>query len=124
MIYWQDFALKHCYNILKDHQASGGFNLNNEVDEPVEETQEVRPMGRDRSKTKKKSSASSPGGSSSFVDLVADKFLNIKKKIKQEGGATTVLYQVEESGVEYSGGRASGSCRVEKRENCNSALNA
>nr|GEV23948.1 hypothetical protein [Tanacetum cinerariifolium] len=75
MIYKQDFTLEHCYTILKDHQgwldikmptfyntkgrkksktskttsglASDGFNLNNEVDEPMEETQEERPMGRD-----------------------------------------------------------------------------
>ncbi|GJS73399.1 retrotransposon protein, putative, ty3-gypsy subclass [Tanacetum coccineum] len=89
MIYKQDFMLEHCYNVLKDHQgwldvempsfyntqgrkksktsettsgsASGGFNLNDEADEPVEETQEVRPMGRDRSKAKKKSTGSSRG---------------------------------------------------------------
>ncbi|GJT11002.1 hypothetical protein Tco_1008843 [Tanacetum coccineum] len=36
-------------------------------------------MGRDRAKAKKKSSASSREGSSSFVDLVADKFLNMKR---------------------------------------------
>ncbi|GJR14067.1 hypothetical protein Tco_0796719 [Tanacetum coccineum] len=57
--------------------ASG---LNNEADESEEETQEQRPMGRDRAKAKKKSSTSSREGSSSFVDLVADKFLNIKKE--------------------------------------------
>ncbi|GJS68306.1 hypothetical protein Tco_0682871 [Tanacetum coccineum] len=57
--------------------APGGFNLNDEADESEEETQEQRPMGRDRSK-KKKSCASSREGSSSFVDLVADKFFNIK----------------------------------------------
>ncbi|GKC01058.1 hypothetical protein Tco_0987194 [Tanacetum coccineum] len=67
MIYKGDFTLKHCYNILKDHlgwkdvempyfyqtqgrkksktsettsgSASGGLNLNEEVDEAVEETQ-------------------------------------------------------------------------------------
>ncbi|GKB98739.1 hypothetical protein Tco_0984876 [Tanacetum coccineum] len=49
-------------------------------DEAEEETQEVRPPGRDQSKAKKKSTASSRGKSSSFVDLVADKFLNIKKE--------------------------------------------
>ncbi|GKD87486.1 hypothetical protein Tco_1358640, partial [Tanacetum coccineum] len=59
--------------------ASDGFNLNNKTDEAEEETQEVRPLGRDQSKAKKKSAASSCGKSSSFVDLVADKFLNIKK---------------------------------------------
>ncbi|GKC64290.1 RNA-directed DNA polymerase, eukaryota [Tanacetum coccineum] len=108
IIYRQDFTLEHCYNILKDHQgwldiempsfyknakgrkksktfettsgsASGGFNLNNEADEAEEETQEVRPPGRNQSKAKKKSAASFHGKSSSFVDLVADKFLNIKK---------------------------------------------
>ncbi|GJV94823.1 hypothetical protein Tco_1546400, partial [Tanacetum coccineum] len=36
--------------------ASGGLNLNEEADEAVEETQEFRPMGRDRAKAKKKSS--------------------------------------------------------------------
>nr|GEW74759.1 hypothetical protein [Tanacetum cinerariifolium] len=40
MMYKQDFMLEHCYNILKDHPASGGFNLNEEVDEAVEKTQE------------------------------------------------------------------------------------
>nr|GEW56118.1 hypothetical protein [Tanacetum cinerariifolium] len=109
LIYGHDFTLEHCYNILKDRQgwldvempsfykntigrkksktsettsgsASGGFNLNNEADESEEETQELRPMVRDRANAKKKSPASSREGSSSFVDLVADKFLNIKKK--------------------------------------------
>ncbi|GJU89459.1 hypothetical protein Tco_1301882, partial [Tanacetum coccineum] len=46
---------------------------NNEVDEFEEEAQEHRSMVRDHSKAKKKSSASSHGGSSSFVDLVADR---------------------------------------------------
>ncbi|GJX76092.1 hypothetical protein Tco_0322903 [Tanacetum coccineum] len=105
MIYKQDFMLEHCFNILKDHQgwidiempnfyntqqrkksktsdttsgsASIGIDLNDEVDE---ETEELRPMGRDRSKAKKKSSGSSPAGSCSFVDLAADKFLNMKPK--------------------------------------------
>ncbi|GJS08545.1 transposon ty3-I gag-pol polyprotein [Tanacetum coccineum] len=108
MMYKQDFILEHCYNILKDHpgwlevemtaffitqlrkksktsettsgSASGGFNLNDVADEAMKETQELRPMGRDRSKAKKKSAGSSRGGSSSFVDLVADKFLNMKQK--------------------------------------------
>nr|GEU37627.1 hypothetical protein [Tanacetum cinerariifolium] len=107
MIYKQDFTLEHCYDILKDHHgwldvemptfyktqgrkkskasettlrlASGGINLNDEVDEVVEETQEIRPIGNDQSKAKKKSAGSSRGRSSSFVDLVADKFLNIKQ---------------------------------------------
>ncbi|GJY81720.1 retrotransposon protein, putative, ty3-gypsy subclass [Tanacetum coccineum] len=83
MIYKQDFTLEHCYNVLKYRQgwldvemptfyktqgrkksktsettsgsAYGGINLNDEVDEDVEETQEVRPMGRDQSKAEKKS---------------------------------------------------------------------
>nr|GEY33493.1 protein ALP1-like [Tanacetum cinerariifolium] len=46
MIYRQDFTLEHCYNILKDHKASSGINLNNEADEPVEETYKVQPMGQ------------------------------------------------------------------------------
>ncbi|GJV87880.1 gag-pol polyprotein [Tanacetum coccineum] len=102
-----DFTLEHCYNILKYHQrwldieipafykntkgrkksktskttsgsASGGFNLNNEAGEYEEEAQEHRPMGHDRAKAKKKSFASSCEESSSFVDLVADKYLGIK----------------------------------------------
>nr|GEV58171.1 hypothetical protein [Tanacetum cinerariifolium] len=113
MMYKQDFTLEHCYNILKDRpgwlevemstffntqlrnksktsettsrSASGGFNLNDEADEAVKETQQLRPMGRDRSKAKKKSVGSSRGGSSSFVDLVADKFLNIKRKNGEKG---------------------------------------
>ncbi|GJZ07207.1 hypothetical protein Tco_0541000, partial [Tanacetum coccineum] len=40
MIYKGDFNLEHCYNILKDHSASGGINLNEEADEAVQETQE------------------------------------------------------------------------------------
>nr|GEW64754.1 hypothetical protein [Tanacetum cinerariifolium] len=68
--------------------ASGGFNLNNEADEFEEETQKQRPMGGDRSKAKKKSSASAPEGSSTFVDLVADKLFNIKstkwRKMKEQ----------------------------------------
>nr|GEV85597.1 DNA polymerase alpha subunit B [Tanacetum cinerariifolium] len=97
MIYKQDFTLGHCYNVLKDHQvwidiempsfyntqgrkksktsettsesASGGFNLNDEADEAVQETQEVRSMGRDKSNAKKKSVGSFRERSSSFVDL-------------------------------------------------------
>ncbi|GJW36460.1 hypothetical protein Tco_0059380 [Tanacetum coccineum] len=71
MMYKQDFTLEHCYNILKDHPGltSGDFNLNKEVDEAVDETQEFRPMGRERAKAKKKAAGSSRGGSSSFVDL-------------------------------------------------------
>ncbi|GJZ03276.1 hypothetical protein Tco_0536551 [Tanacetum coccineum] len=80
MMYTGDFTLEHCYNILKDHPASGGLNLNEETDKTVEETQEFRPMGRDRAKAKKKAVGSSRGGSSLFVDLVADKFYNMKSK--------------------------------------------
>nr|GEV74613.1 hypothetical protein [Tanacetum cinerariifolium] len=74
MMYKQDFTLEHCYNVLKDYpgwlevkmpaffntqlrkksktsettsgSASSGFNLNDESDEVVEETQELRPMGQ------------------------------------------------------------------------------
>ncbi|GJU31426.1 hypothetical protein Tco_1175015 [Tanacetum coccineum] len=60
--------------------TSGGFNLNNEADESEEETQEHRPMVRDHSKAKKKSPASSREGSSSFVDLVADKFSTLSRQ--------------------------------------------
>ncbi|GJX35161.1 retrotransposon protein, putative, ty3-gypsy subclass [Tanacetum coccineum] len=111
MMYKQDFTLEHCYNILKDHpgwkgvempafyntqgrkksktsettsgSTFGGFNLNKEVDEAMEETQEFRPMDRDRAKAMKKAAGSSRGGSSSFVDLVADKFFNIKQKNRE-----------------------------------------
>nr|GEX55789.1 hypothetical protein [Tanacetum cinerariifolium] len=58
--------------------ASGGFNLNIEANEYEKEAREHRPMGRDVSKAKKKSSASSREGSFSFVDLVAHKYLGIK----------------------------------------------
>ncbi|GKA67733.1 hypothetical protein Tco_0767650, partial [Tanacetum coccineum] len=58
--------------------ASDGLNLNNEAHEYEEKAPEHRPMGRNCSKAKKKSSASSREGSSSFVDLVADKYLGIK----------------------------------------------
>nr|GEV58169.1 hypothetical protein [Tanacetum cinerariifolium] len=70
MMYTQDFTLEHCYNVLKDRPAG----------EAVKETQQLRPMGRDRSKAKKKSVGSSRVGSFSFVDLVADKLLNMKRK--------------------------------------------
>ncbi|GJR34000.1 hypothetical protein Tco_1209684 [Tanacetum coccineum] len=62
--------------------ASGGFNLNNEADEAEEETQEVRPSGRDQSKAKKKSAASSRGKSSSFIDL--NRELDIREAEHQE----------------------------------------
>ncbi|GKB15396.1 DNA polymerase alpha subunit B [Tanacetum coccineum] len=109
MIYKQDFTLEHCYNVLKDHQGwldvemptfykiqgrkksktsettsgsvSSGINLNDEADEDVEETQDVRPMGRDQSKAKKKSVGFSRRGSSSFVDLY---------KIRGGGGVVAV----------------------------------
>nr|GEZ47919.1 hypothetical protein [Tanacetum cinerariifolium] len=44
------------------------------------EAQKHRPIGRDCSKAKKKSSASSHEGFSSFVDLKADKYLGIKSR--------------------------------------------
>ncbi|GKB97195.1 hypothetical protein Tco_0983332 [Tanacetum coccineum] len=77
--------------------ASGGINLNEEADEAVQETQEFRPMGRDRAKAKKKAA----GSSSSIVDLVADKFYNMKQKKRKERKGTTGLYGDEESRVEY-----------------------
>nr|GEU74485.1 hypothetical protein [Tanacetum cinerariifolium] len=95
-----------------------------EADEVVQETQEFRPMGRDRAKAKKKAVCSSSGGSSSFVNLVADKFYNIKQKKGKEGQGTTVLYRLEEFGVEYPGGRGSRNCTAEKGETRNSASNA
>ncbi|GKA89648.1 hypothetical protein Tco_0811460 [Tanacetum coccineum] len=110
IIYRQDFTLEQCYNILKDHQgwldiempafynnakgrkksktsettsgsASGGFNLNNEADEAEEETQEVRPSGRDKSKAKKKSAASSRGKSSS---ILKNRELDIREAKRRE----------------------------------------
>nr|GEX98619.1 hypothetical protein [Tanacetum cinerariifolium] len=95
--------------------ASGNLNLNEKADEAVEETQEFRPMSRDRVKAKKKAAGSSRGGCSSLIDMEADKFFNIKQKIRKEGRATTVLYRVQESVVEYSGGRDSRNCTL-KRE--------
>ncbi|GKB91274.1 hypothetical protein Tco_0963546, partial [Tanacetum coccineum] len=66
-------------------KVQGDLNLNDEAVESEKETQEERPIGRDRAK--KKSSASSREGSS-FVDLVADKFFNIKtakwEKMKEQ----------------------------------------
>ncbi|GJX50897.1 hypothetical protein Tco_0277742, partial [Tanacetum coccineum] len=57
-------------NVEENHKsASGGFNLNKEVDEAVEETQE--PMGRDRAKAKKKAAGFSRGGSPLFVVLLS-----------------------------------------------------
>nr|GEX48225.1 hypothetical protein [Tanacetum cinerariifolium] len=63
--------------------ASGGFNLNNKADESEEDIQEKkRLMGRDRAKAKKKSSASSREGSSSFVDL--NRELDIREAERRE----------------------------------------
>nr|GEZ13741.1 hypothetical protein [Tanacetum cinerariifolium] len=104
--------------------TSGGINLNEEADEVGQETQEFRPMGRYRAKAKKKAAGSSSGGSSSFVDLVADKFYNMKQKNGKEGQGTTVLYRLEESGAEYPGGRGSRNCTAEKAETRNLASNA
>nr|GEW42584.1 retrovirus-related Pol polyprotein from transposon TNT 1-94 [Tanacetum cinerariifolium] len=107
LMYGHASTLEPRWNILKDHQAwlevempsfykntkghkkfktsettsrsaPGGFNLNDEADEYEEETQEHRPMGRDRAKNK--SSVFSHEGSS-FVYLVAGKFFNIKRHI-------------------------------------------
>ncbi|GJZ02124.1 hypothetical protein Tco_0520085 [Tanacetum coccineum] len=82
LMYEHDFTLELCWNILKDHQALLEVEMpslykNTKADESEEETQEQRPMGHDQAK-KKKSSDSSREGSSSFVDLVVDKFFNIK----------------------------------------------
>ncbi|GJX70293.1 hypothetical protein Tco_0307464 [Tanacetum coccineum] len=63
--------------------ASGGFNLNIKTDEYEKEAREHRPMGRDASKAKKKSYASSR--------------------------ATRLLHTIEESGVGYPGGGANQS---------------
>nr|GEV64071.1 hypothetical protein [Tanacetum cinerariifolium] len=60
--------------------ASGAINLNEKADEAVQETQEFRPMSRDRAKAKKKA----VGSASSIVDLVADKFYNMKQKKKNK----------------------------------------
>ncbi|GKE03238.1 hypothetical protein Tco_1395256 [Tanacetum coccineum] len=57
--------------------TSVGFNLNDDANE-YEEAREHRPMGRDVAKANKKSPASSHKGSSSFVNLVADKYIGIK----------------------------------------------
>ncbi|GJR18091.1 hypothetical protein Tco_0966618 [Tanacetum coccineum] len=57
--------------------GSSGFNLNDEADE-YEDAREHLPLGHDAANAKKKSSASSRKGSSSFVDFVADKYLRIK----------------------------------------------
>ncbi|GKB69808.1 hypothetical protein Tco_0931220 [Tanacetum coccineum] len=70
-----DSVVSKWKNRVRPFIVQGGLNLNDEVVESEEETQEERPIGRDRAK--KKSSASSREGSS-FVDLVADKFFNIK----------------------------------------------
>nr|GEZ19962.1 hypothetical protein [Tanacetum cinerariifolium]GEZ33260.1 hypothetical protein [Tanacetum cinerariifolium]GEZ35619.1 hypothetical protein [Tanacetum cinerariifolium] len=138
-----DFTLEYCYNILKDHQGwleikmpafyknTEGVislrllkppwgqhlvNLNNESDESEEEIQEKQAMGHDRAKAKKKSSDSSREGSSLFVDLVADKFLNMKRKNGERGRSNNSPISSEESGVGYPGDGASKSYRVEKRE--------
>ncbi|GKC80227.1 hypothetical protein Tco_1131001, partial [Tanacetum coccineum] len=87
IMYKSDFTLEHCYNILKDHPASGGLNLNEEADEAVEETQEFRPIGRDRAKAKKKAAAgSSRGGSSLLVDLT---LIPIRERLLVRGGFVT-----------------------------------
>nr|GEW11608.1 hypothetical protein [Tanacetum cinerariifolium] len=91
--------------------TSGGLNLNEEADETVEETQEFRPMGRDRAKAKKKATGSSCWGASSFVDLVADKFYNMKQKNEERRtknntvigiGVTVVIIVTEVVVVESS----------------------
>ncbi|GJW75058.1 hypothetical protein Tco_0134428 [Tanacetum coccineum] len=64
MMYKQEFTLEHCYNILKDHPRWKGVEM----------------PAFYNTQAKKKAVGSSCGGSSSFVDLVADKFFNIKQK--------------------------------------------
>ncbi|GJW67015.1 hypothetical protein Tco_0121439 [Tanacetum coccineum] len=93
MIYKQDFTLEHCYNVLKDHQASGGIDLNDEADE---ETEELQPMGRDRSKAKKKSAGSSRADLFIYTSIVEDKL--------SSRGSTSVadMYQTMSSGSKLS----------------------
>ncbi|GKB84890.1 hypothetical protein Tco_0957162 [Tanacetum coccineum] len=95
MIYKQDFTLEHCYNVLKDHQGwiqiempnfyttqrQKSIDLNDEADE---ETGELRPMGRDRAKAKKKSVCSSRAGSSLFVDLLREAEVQQVAQLKRE----------------------------------------
>nr|GFB13574.1 hypothetical protein [Tanacetum cinerariifolium] len=54
---------------------------------------------------------------------LANEKIRFALKMRKDEGATRVLYTVEESGVGYPGGEASRSCRVEKRETCNTASN-
>ncbi|GJS15753.1 hypothetical protein Tco_0410225 [Tanacetum coccineum] len=74
---WCDGRKKSKTSETTSGSASGGINLNDEADEDVEETQEVRLMGRDQSKAEKKLVVPFVGD---LVHLVADKFLNMKKK--------------------------------------------
>ncbi|GJT65098.1 hypothetical protein Tco_1016578 [Tanacetum coccineum] len=80
--------------------ASGGFNLNEEVDEAVEETQEFRPMGRDRAKAKKKAAGSSRGGSSLFVDLVETDYHSGQPKIVCDGQGCAAGEKVYAAGLQ------------------------
>ncbi|GJT75010.1 hypothetical protein Tco_1041735 [Tanacetum coccineum] len=56
-----DIQHSAAHSDLRVLQASGGLNFNEEADEDVEETQEFRPMSRDRATTKKKAASSSRG---------------------------------------------------------------
>nr|GEW31100.1 protein kinase-like domain, phloem protein 2-like protein [Tanacetum cinerariifolium] len=90
--------LKHATKTKKDDPKEGKealkeWTVTEEIalcqgsDEVVQETQEFRPMGRDRAKTKKKAAGSSSGGSSLFVDLWAS--INEKEE-------SCVLISIEE----------------------------
>nr|GEZ25440.1 hypothetical protein [Tanacetum cinerariifolium] len=127
---WTDVEMPHFFKIQErkksktfettSESASGGINLNEKADKAVQETQEFRPMGRDRANVKKNAA----GSASSIVDLVADKFYNMKqKKKRKERQGTTGLYGDEESRVEYPGGRGLRNCTTEKGETRNSTLN-
>ncbi|GKD30331.1 hypothetical protein Tco_1241109 [Tanacetum coccineum] len=65
---------------------SSPLNMNNDLTLVKPHTITVasfRPMGRDRAKAKKKAAGSSREGASSFVDLVAKKFYNMKQKNRE-----------------------------------------
>nr|GFA03320.1 hypothetical protein [Tanacetum cinerariifolium] len=126
MIYKGDFMLEHWYNILKDHPGWKDVEMPYFTKLRGEKSLRLlKPLrGQHLVVAKKKAAGSSHGGYSSFVDLVADKFYIMKQKIGKEGRATTVLYRVEESRVEYLRGRGLRNCTAEKKETRNSESNA
>ncbi|GJT55957.1 hypothetical protein Tco_0991011 [Tanacetum coccineum] len=69
-------------------------------------------MGHDRSKAKKKSSTSSREGSSSFVDLVADKFMNIKSGEKMQEQQDSYI-QLKNRGLDIQEAARKEAARVE-----------